>query len=81
MADQPLSIVQLNQALAAALGVPDPSRAAKVELTLQPGAMPRVVATFWLHAADGLNQVVDSWDLVPQRTLALAVPEESRDAA
>jgi hypothetical protein len=83
MRDQPLSIVQLNQALARALGVPDTSHCSGLVLTIGAGDLPRVTATFVLRSEDGLRTVVDSWNLAPQRTeSAPAVPaEEARDAA
>jgi len=79
MSDGLPSISQLNIALAKALGVTDTQHLAGLDLAVRPGALPVVTARFHLRTPEGLQQVVDSWDLAPQRQAITA--DEVRDAA
>lgn len=68
------SIVQINLALAAALGITNVERLTRIELVIQPGRLPAVRAEYQLLAADGLHAAMDQLSLVPTQ-------QETRDAA
>lgn len=73
---------QLNCELAAALGVTNPERCARLELHIVPGALPLVTVRLRLSGADGLRQVIERWRLVPRIEADPPIPaEEARDAA
>jgi hypothetical protein len=54
----PQSVAQINVALTAALGIPDPQFLRRVELVIAAGVRPTITATYLLPSADGLREVM-----------------------
>ena len=65
MSSEKSKIVDLNIALAHAVGITCTDRLAGFELKVSSGTLPLVRATFLLKDADGLRQVVHDFQLTP----------------
>ena len=73
MSNEQSKIVDLNIALAHAVGITCTDRLAGFELKVRSGTLPLVSATFFLKDADGLRQVVHDFQLTSTKLDAAEV--------